>query len=317
MRRLLGPLLAGLGAFLLGLAVLLPTVVVPRYEKAPLDQYTVSRASGTGSYLNTQTFRPVAEDEITITRVTKGLVEESGDEVAVYEQSQTLQPEQMTEPFNVTTERIRFDRESGIGVGGRGDRPDHEGAYTVKLPFNTQKREYPVFESAVGEAFPVRYVRETSVDGLEVYEFRGSVPETKIRDANIPGSLVGSPLGSVLVEEVFVNPERVLYVEPRTGSIVATESSPRRFYRPADFGSQGGQAQETTIFDGQFSATEETRAELVADARDARDTLTLYGRTLPLVLGLLGALLVLGGVAFAVAERRRPRHSNEYATTAY
>lgn len=305
MNRLVGPLLAGLGAFLLALAVLLPTVVVPRFERVPLDQYTVSRAEGTGSYLNTQTFDFVTDDNVTITRVTRADVEGSSDDVALYDSTQTVETEQMTEPINVIAEKVRFDRSSGIGVGGRGDRPDHEGAYAIKLPFGVEKTEYLLHEPTAAEAFPVAFERETKVRGMDVYEFRGTVPETLRGQVNVPGSFVGAPgAATVFVEEYYENAERVIFVEPRTGSIVSTSSKPRRFFRPVEIGTATG-AVETTIFEAEVTATDETQQELVADARDARDQLNLYGRTLPIVLGLLGALLLLGGIALSAARRRR------------
>lgn len=310
MNRLVGPLLAGLGAFLLGLAVLLPTVVVPRFEKVPLDQYTVSRAEGTASYLNTQTFEPVADDTVTITRITRADVDGSSDEVALYDSTQTVETGQMTEPINVIAERVRFDRSSGIGVGGRGDRPDHEGAYAVKLPFNVKKTEYLFHEPTAAEAFPVAFERETKVRGLDVYEFRGTVPETQRGQINVPGSFVGAPdARTVFVEEYYENDERVLFVEPRTGIIVSTSSKPRRFFRPVEIGSATG-AVETTIFEAEVAANDETQQELVNDARDARDQLNLYGRTLPLVLGVIGLLLLVAGVLLAARSRR----TTEYTT---
>lgn len=318
MNRLIGPLLAGLGAFLVGLAVLLPTVVVPRFEKVPLDQYSVSRAEGTASYLNTQTFEFVDDDEVTITRVSRADVDDSGDENIMFDVTQSTEPAQMTEPINVVDERVRFDRSSGLGVGGRGDRPDHEGTYVLKLPFNTEKKDYEFWDSTAVETYPVSFERETEVRGLEVYEFRGSIPEVQRGQINVPGSFVGAPgAATVFVEEYYENAERVIYVEPRTGSIVSTSSQPRRFFRPVALGNDTG-AVETTIFEADVTATDETQQELVADARDARDQLNLFGRTLPIVLGLLGLLLLLGGIALTVARRRRtgdayvPAHQDAY-----
>ena len=313
MNRVVGPLLAGLGAFLLALAVLLPTVVVPRFEEVPLDQYTVSRAEGTATYLNTQTFEFVDDDTVTITRVNRADVDDSSDNVAMFDSTQTVETGSMTEPLNVVEERVRFDRETGLGVGGRGDRPDHEDTYVLKLPFNTEKTDYLLWEATAEAAFPVSFVRETEIRGLDVYEFSGTVPETVRDEVGVPARLLGADNNLLIFsEEVYENPNRTIFVEPRTGSIVSTTSSPRRFFRPVELGAVSEGAQETTIFEAEVEATEETQAELVADAKDSRDQLNLYGRTLPIVLGLLGALLLLGGIALSAASRRRRR--TEYVT---
>ena len=63
MRRAVPAALIGLGAFLLALAVLLPTLVVPRLEKAPLDVYSINVATGTGEYLNPETLEFATDEE--------------------------------------------------------------------------------------------------------------------------------------------------------------------------------------------------------------------------------------------------------------
>jgi hypothetical protein len=304
--RVLGPLLAGLGAFLLALAVLLPTVVVPRFEQVPLDQYTVSQAEGTGNYLNTETFEFERDDDITITRVVRGDVEASDDDVAVFDSSQTFEGSRMTEPLSVITERVRFDRGSGIGVGGTGDRPNHEGAYAFKLPFNVEKTDYLWHDATAARAYPVSFERETEIRGLKVYEFRGSVPEVKRQELGVPAELIGGTGTTlVFVEEIYENPERSILVEPRTGIVVSTTASPRNFFRPIEIGGSSTGV-ETDILDVTVTATEETQAELVNDARDAKSSLDLYGRTLPIVLGVLGLLLLFGGLVLAAIRARRP-----------
>ena len=146
------------------------------------------------------------------------------------------------------------------------------------------------------------FQRETEVDGLEVYEFAGEVPETIRAEQAVPGELVGAAgTLSIFVSEVYTN-QRSILVEPRTGSIVSTTSSPRRMWRPADIGEST--AVETVIFEADLQATDETVSELVADAEDAKSRLDLLGRILPIVLGLLGlALLVVGLVLLARRDR--------------
>lgn len=306
MKRVLGPLLVGLGVFCLGLAVLLPTVALPRLEKNPTDTYTIVRAVGPGGYFNPETGETVDRDDITIERVVRGDVDDSTDDVVVYDYSQTLLTGQMTDPLNVITERVRLDRRTAEGVGGRGDRPDHEGTYVVKLPFEVSKdEEYQLHEPTAGKAYPVRFVRETTIQGLEVYEFAGGVPEVISRELAVPGELVGAPeVVSVFVEEVYTNTDRTIFVEPRTGLVVNGTSTPRRFFRPGEFGSNAA-GEETTIFEADVAYDEATVREQVEDAKDAKSQLDLLGRTGPLALGLLGVLLLLGGIAVAVAGRRR------------
>ena len=71
------------------------------------------------------------------------------------------------------------------------------------------------------------------------------------------------------------------------------------------------QESETAIFDAEVTTTEESSAELAADAEDAKGTLTLLGRTLPIVLGLLGLVLIVVGLVLQ-RGRREPRHEVQY-----
>ncbi|MCY7364739.1 MAG: DUF3068 domain-containing protein [Frankiaceae bacterium] len=305
MRRAVPTALIGLGAFLLALAVLLPTLVVPRLEKAPLDTYSIVFATGTGDYLNPETLKFATGEEITVTRVTRGDVEASGDDVAVYEQSQTTEVEAIDAPLDVIREKILLDRNSGIGTGGTGDRPSHEEAYTVKLPFNTKQGSYLVHDASFGEAYAVEYVGDVDLQGTKVMEFRsGPTEPAVVGQQGVPGRLLGAPdVDSIFSEEIYENLGRVIYVEPRTGAIVGGSSHPRRAFRP----SLGTEGEETAIFDAELVTTEESTAELLADATDAADQLTLVGRTLPIVLGLLGLLALLAGLLVPRRRGRRER----------
>lgn len=313
MRRLAAPLLVGLGVFLLALAVLLPTVVLPRVEKTPLDTYNVVRVTGPGTYFNPETRAFVESAEATVTRVARGDVKQSSDDVAVFDYTQTVEVEGLEAPLNVIAERVRFDRSTGLGVGGRGDRPNHEGVQVVKFPFNTKKGEYQLHEPSAAKAFPVRFERETEVDGLKVYEFRGTVPDQIGSSLGVPGALVGAPeAATVFVEEVYSNSERVVLVEPRTGSVVSATSKPKRAWRPVAIGGNQEPGSEAVLFAAELTPTEETTKKLVSDAKDRKRKLTLVGRTLPIVLGLVGLLVLVAGLLLLSRGRRERRA--EHAT---
>ena len=317
MRRAVAAGLVGLGAFLLALAILLPTLVVPRVEKAPLDQYSISVATGTGDYLDPTTLEFVDDGAVTVTRVIRGDVEAGGDDVAVYEVSQTTEVEGIDDPLSVIREKVNLDRESGIGIGGQGDRPNHEGAYTVKLPFDTKQGEYLFHDATAGEADPVEHVGEVEVGGLDALEFRSGPTEPEvIQQLGVPGRLVGAPdVASVFVEETYQNLGRTVLVEPRTGAVVGGSSHPRRAFRPVEIGETAGT--ETAIFDAEVEITEESSQQLVADAKDNADTLNLLGRTLPILFAVAGlAALVLG---LLLSRRNRRPYDDEvvYEETTY
>lgn len=306
MRRGAGYVLVGLGAFLLALAVLLPTAVVPRVERVPADEYGRSLATGRGAYLNPEGFTAVPDAAVTITRIVRGDVKNSTDESGLVDISQTVEVEGLEPPLNVVQEKVAYEPRSGIGNGGRGDRPKHLDVLTFKFPFDVKKGTYQYWDTTAATAAPVRFVRETRVQGLDVYEFRGTVEPTVLRVRTLPGSLVGvTDFDSVVVEETYANTERVVLVEPRTGQIVGGSSQPRRTFRPAARGGQPAGA-ETVVFEADVTVDEASSRRLVADAKDNKGKLVLVGRTLPIVAGLLGLLSLLAGLA--LVGRRRARH---------
>lgn len=306
MRRYLPPILVGLGVFLLAIAVLLPTVVLPRVEKAPLDAYSIVEATGPGTYFNPET-RQFVDDEVLVRRVAKGLVEQGTDELASYEYAQIVLVPDLEEPLDALSRDIVFDRKTGVDADGRGA----DEAQYVKFPFNTKKGDYLLYEPTLADSFPVSFEQETEIDGLEVYEFRGSVPEEVTGSLGVPGALVGAPdAATTFVEEVYSNPERVVYVEPRTGRIVGAENSPRRTWRPAAIaGAEPGE--ETVIFEADLSLTSETTEELVAQAEDDKSQLRLVGVILPIVLGLLGLLSLVAGLLLLSRSRRDARYDDD------
>ena len=321
MRRVVGPLLVGLGVFLLALAVLLPTVVIPRVEKAPLDTYTKVDAVGTGDYLNPLKLTAgdanpfETGDSITVRRIARSDVKASNADVVTYDYSQAILPSRMDKPLDVLTERVRLDRKTAYGVGG--DRPNHTGVLVVKFPFNVSKRTYRLWEPSAAASFPVSFVRETTVRGLKVYQFRGPVPATRLDGTSVPGALVGAPeAASVFADQLYENAERVAYVEPRTGIVVDASSKPRRFLRPAEFGSNAA-GKETTVFQADLKYNDATVKSQVADAKDAKGKLDLLGKTLPLVCGLLGLLLIVGGLVLVAGPRRdrAPAHGHDDSDT--
>ncbi len=302
-RRGAGYVLVGLGAFLLALAVLLPTAVVPRVERVPLDEYGRSIATGRGLFLNPETFTVVPEAAVTITRIVRGDVKASKGDRGIVDVSQTVEVEGLEPPLNVTEEKVAFDATSGIGNGGTGDEPDHRDTLTFKFPFDVKKGTYQYWDITAAGASPVKFVRQTRVRGLDVYEFRGAVDQVVTGKLDVPGALVGAPgVPTVPAEETYSNSERVVLVEPRTGVIVGGSSKPRRTFRPVDT----TVGTETAVFEADVTVDDASSRALVGKAEDARGKLDLVGRTLPIVFGVLGVLALLAGLA--LARSRRARH---------
>ena len=123
-----------------------------------------------------------------------------------------------------------------------------------------------------------------------------TIPETVLREAEVPGALIGSTQPTVTVEAIYSN-ERTMWVEPVSGVIVTAEEHPVAELRGPD-GETG-----PTMLAGDFAGDETTIADGVERAEDFSDQITLVKTTLPLGLAGLGLLLLIIG---AVLVRRRP-----------
>jgi len=73
MRRVIGPALAGVGAFLVVAALLLPTWVAGQVIKFPNNEYFVSTLQATGaSYFSPSQLKPISGATIRVTDTVKG-----------------------------------------------------------------------------------------------------------------------------------------------------------------------------------------------------------------------------------------------------
>ncbi len=88
-----------------------------------------------------------------------------------------------------------------------------------KFPFATEKKDYDFWDGDVGEAVSAVYDGKDIVEGLDVYRFVQTIPETSVGTREVPGSLVGSDEASVDADEFYEN-TRTFYVEPETGAVV-------------------------------------------------------------------------------------------------
>ena len=180
MRRQVGVTLTGLGAFLLVLAVMSHFFLPGQLIKFPLDEYSVSRLTGTNlSYFSAATGQEVNGASVRAVATTQGDVSAGSSSTAVWNN--------VTGVFDVTTssnpgtaisystERFAFDRRSGVLVNCCGAevgtaRPHFSGQGYV-WPIGTQKKTYQIFDTTLLRPEPVQYTGTTTVDGMTVYVF--------------------------------------------------------------------------------------------------------------------------------------------------
>jgi Porin PorA len=301
--RAIGLGLLGLGAFLLATALAVRLFLEPALVRLPLDQTAEPTAKGTDiEFFDLAAQRQLRGLEADVRQRVEGDPgsEAAGEDVAVWNFGSTVTGTDGT-LLNASTYRVCLDRRTAVAVECTVDHVDYDDdlaieGLTLTFPFGTEQRDYDVFNSTTRQAFPATFEGTEELDGLDVYRFQLSIPETVIRSTEVPGALAGEPDQANVTADVVYSNERTIWVEPTSGVIVTSKESPVTVLRGPE-GTTGA-----TILAGDFAGSEQTISDGVKRAEDIRGQISLVKTTLPLVMALIGLLLVVLG---AVLTARR------------
>ena len=305
MRRILGPLLVGLGCFLLVAALMVRFYAYPQLAVAPVNQNGVTKLEAQdATYFNTATLSEEQTD-FSVENQTLGdaeATEEAGDDIRVWYGSTSIRAADGT-VISRSQERVAFDATTGAAVKccgaysetteGERSAANREGQ-VYKFPFNTQKETYKWWDGTLGETVDMKFVKETEIDGLTVYEFQSEVPRTQVGVREVPASILGEGDGNATADSMYENTKTV-WVEPETGAVVDRNEHTRTTlaYDGED---------RVTATDANLEYADETVAANVDDYSSKARLLGLARVTAPIAAGILGLVLLALGVLFA---RRR------------
>ena len=286
MRRWLGPILVGIGVFLLVTAGMLRFYVADRLVVTPIDQYAQTTAVGPGRWLDGATGEELTGD-LTAIRTVRGDVPASSEDVAVWDVSVVLQTGTGT-MVRTTLDRVAIDRRTGEAVNCCGESADGEPTrhtgISYKFPFGTEKRDYTWWEPNSRQAYPARYVAEEKVQDLTTYKFIQEVPGQELLRSGAT---------------VWFQTTRTVWVEPRSGVIVKGSEQ-----ASSSLNNQSG----PTIVQFDVTFNEETQRSQADLAQDAITSIQLVSLWLPLVALVLGVILLAAGVVLLRANRSRGAH---------
>jgi hypothetical protein len=305
MRRIAGPLLFGLGAFLLVSGLLLKFYAYPKLAVAPIDQNSVTKLEATGAELfDTTTLKPITTD-LSIESRTVGDVkasEDAGGKVRVWVGTTSIRSSDGTVRSR-STNRTPFDGVSAKAVNccgafdesTDGDRVAVKRTGLVwKYPFNSEKKSYQVWDSNLGKTATAKYVKESKIQGLTVYVYKSVVPRTKVGTQDVPASIVGEPgTGNVTADSMYANTTTV-YVEPKTGAIIDQVQETNNTLAVDD-------EDRVTTTKGDIHYTKAQVDKFVNDLSSKASLLGLVQTTLPIVTILLG--LILLALGFVLGRR--------------
>ncbi|MFI6506924.1 DUF3068 domain-containing protein [Streptosporangium sp. NPDC050855] len=296
MRRVIGLVLIGLGAFLLVLAPLVRFQVAPALIAAPADQYGISKLEATDAqYFSVGDKGKVVTGDLDITVTTRGDVAGAQGDRVVWDEVMVVNDVTNSNPLITYSERrSAFNKYTGEGINccsvKINDEPAQLQGQIYKWPFDVEKKTYSVFNSTTGKAFDARFVTEEQVGGLRVYRFEQTIPPTTIDTLSAPASYLGmDETGDVEVDRVY-DGVNTFWIEPTTGSPVRQEQQRHDVLKTQDG------VERSVAFVATAKMTQQTQDELVKNATDGKNTITMLRTTIPLVLLVLGLALVITGL---------------------
>lgn len=298
---LLGPVLIGLGTFLIVVGVLVRFYAYPSLAKVPAnyDSYTYLEAEGAEIFnSDPEVLAPETVDLEVTSHTVSGDYPDAPEGVVVWANSVTVTPVGWDHPFQQSTELSPFDETTGaassydvgfeeVETDGTLERVEvTRDGQVYKFPFGTEKKDYPVWDGSIGAAAPATFEGTEEVQGLEVYKFVQRIEPTVIETRDVPGSVFGVDEASVEADMVY-EMTRTFYVEPVTGSPVDRVEERNQVL------SYDGT--EVPAFVGTVEYTEESVDDAVDNVAGKAPLLEATRALAPILLGVVGALALLGG----------------------
>lgn len=319
MRRALSFVLIGIGAFALALGLLLRLYAFPRLAKIPLDEDTVSVSTGVASDAlivldEGKDVRVHHNVPLTSTMWVQGNLltpdAKPDGNIAVWrEKAQVVDDAGHT--VDASIRQLCLDRTTSQGVRNCTkeqqyitNKQDEHGRDIVqftpqdgqnfKFPFGVEQQSYQFYDTTLRRPTEAKFAGEDEIDGVDVYKFVQTIPDTKFDVEAVPGALVGSPEPSVSADRYYRN-VRTLWVEPASGIIIKGQEEQHQELRVP-----GSTLPPTVVFNGTLAFDKQTIQSNVDRANEADSQLALVASTGPTVLIIGGILLAIGGVLMIV-----------------
>ena len=304
MRGAIGVVLAGLGAFLILVAILLPTWVTGQVVKFPLNEYeTATLTASNASYFSPSSLSEKTGVSMEATYTIKGDASQGNSSTAVWDENSYVYDLTNHQTVQEMTRTFAFDRRSGqlvncCGASLNGDTKVRQtGLVGYVFPIGTQKKTYQVYDTTLKRPMPFTYSGTTTVDGVQAYEFVENVTPVQIATLSVPGSFVGASAAVVSAPE-FDQLHLIYYVDPDTGALLdVNEDQTLTLHNPATG------AAALVLFDADLIATPASVRQIVGLDSSGRNELALLQTILPLALGLSGGVALVAGIFLG----RKPR----------
>jgi hypothetical protein len=306
-RRVVGFVVCGLGAFFIVLALLTRFFGPARVILFPLDEHEILHfVAHNASYYSTSQLAELRGVTMNVTTTIEGDRAAGTSTRAVWTEYTYAYDATNKVYFQQSTQRLAFDRRTGVlisnccGDSVNSDTRVNFAGQGYVWPFNTQQRTYEVFDTTLLRPVPFRYAGTATVDGMTTYKFVAHVPPTQYASQSLPGRLVGLRNQPTVILGQYYQATDTTWVDPVAGFPVDITKNEHVT------GDLGG-VPRINLFQGDITMTPSTIRSAVNSAHYYNSRVNLVSTILPLGGTVLGVILLALGVLLA-----RSREDEKY-----
>ncbi len=309
MRRVIGLILAGLGAFFLVLAGLMRFYVPDQVVKFPLNEYQVSTLHDpNGSYFSADKLHELTGVSVTATDTIEGDVSGGNGDRAVWNEFTAVHDDNNNVNFSYYQRRAPFDRRTGLLVNccgafvsqGGQNKTVHLSGQAFVWPFNAQKQMYEIFDTTLNKPMPATYAGTATIAGTQTYRYVEQVSPQQTGTQTVPGSNVGMKDQPSVTLPEYYEAINTYWIDPVTGGPVKVEQNQLITLKD----STG--VTRLVLFKADLKFTPQSIESFVNADRTGKNKITLVTSVFPLILLLVGVLLLALSLALILLGRGQP-----------
>jgi hypothetical protein len=308
----LGLVLSGLGSFLLVSGVLLRFVVAGHVVRFPLNEYQiVTMAARNVTYFSSPQAKELTGIPMQVTVTTEGDSAASTDSRAVWNQFSSYIDLKNHVPYDAVTQRSAFDRRSGEAItccgasvssaAGTYTGPQSGQAFT--WPIGAGKGPFQVFDTILHRPVTATFTGNATIAGIPVNRYTEQISAARVGTQKLPGQLVGLKGQATVTLDEYYQTTTQFWVDPVTGTVLDEDRNLKITLRDA------GGVQRLVLLQGDFQTRGSSVAKVVTADRPHRSAIVAITTTVPLLLGISGAVILAAGILLSAGRRRRPSRS--------
>jgi hypothetical protein len=309
MRRVVWPVLTGLGVFFIVLAIMSRFYVPGQAVKFPLNEYSINTlAASNASWFSPKSVSELSPVTLQVVNTVKGNIAAAdslgSSNIAVWQSFAAIEDTTDNQQVDIpaAADELAFNRRTGLLVPWRGNTVDGKAlplsasGQAYAWPLGSKKQSYQSFDTTLKKPVTFNYKGTATTDGVATYEYVAIIPSTQVGTQSLPGSLVGINSPEVTLPEFYSSTE-YYYVDPVTGAPLYVVRNVSQVLKD----SSG--ATKLVLLSADFKTTPASLAAGVKSDNHYRNEINLVTTVVPIIALLVGIILVVVGL---VLSRSRP-----------